>query len=243
MIYILAGMHRSGTSMFARYMHESGICMGNDFYRDETANKYGHFEDLDFLNLQRQELSSAFNGEDYLIFKPFRLSDQFIEKSKALFEKRIQEHGQNDWGWKDPRTTVFIKHWQKNAHEIRYIFLVRKPEAVINSLCKLLKTKWSFTEKTKYLNTYIYYNRQILNFAQNHEQHKFAILSFEKLIAEPENELQKLSKRIGFQFDPELFKKQFDGKIISPKQPVPYFFLRPQLNKAGWVYQSLSEYF
>ncbi|MCF8365876.1 MAG: sulfotransferase [Bacteroidales bacterium] len=243
MIYILTGMHRSGTSMFARFIHESGINMGGEFYRDETANKYGHYEDIDFLNLQRRELARAFKGEDYLVFKDFVLSNQFVSQAKELFEKRIDHHKGNDWGWKDPRTTVFLTHWQNINLDIRFIFMVRKPESVINSLCKLLKTKWSLAEKSKYLKTYIYYNQQILDFVSDPANKYVAIVSFEDLVMNPKTELEKLHKRIGFEFDPELFVQLFDGKVISGRQQIPWVLLRPQLQKARQVYLALSKYF
>lgn len=243
MIHILTGMHRSGTSMFSRFMHESGINMGSEFYRDETANKYGHYEDVDFLNLQRKELARAFNGEDYLVYKNFKLSDDFIEKSKKLFNTKTKLNKDADWGWKDPRTTVFVEHWLNIDPDIRFIFLVRKPESVINSLCRLLKTKRSIVEKTKYLNTYIYYNQRILDFIKNQSGKNWVLLSFEDLIANPSSEISKINKQFGLVLDAGLFSKYFDKKVISGSQQIPYLLLQPKLQKARLIHKTLSQYF
>jgi len=229
--------------MFARFMHESGINMGAEFYRDETANKYGHYEDVDFLDLQRKELARAFRGEDYLVYNNFIFSDGFIEQSKKLFEARIKLNKDADWGWKDPRTTVFVEHWLKIDADIRFIFLVRKPESVINSLCKLLKTKRSIVEKNKYLNTYIYYNQRILDFIKNQSDKNWVLLSFEDLIANPILELAKINKQFGLALDAGLFSRYFDEKVISESQQIPYLFLQPKLQKARLVHKALSQYF
>ena len=236
-------MHRSGTSMIARFLHASGVNMGTEFYHDETANKYGHYEDVDFLNLQRRELARAFNGEDYLVQEGFKLSDDFVEQSKNLINLKLKLNHRENWGWKDPRTTVFIEHWLKIEPEIRFIFIVRKPESVINSLCKLLKTKWSYHEKLKYLNTCIYYNQRILNFIKNPANKNWVLLSFEDLVRNPFTGLSKINKQFGLDLEASLFAKQYDEKVISKAQHIPYIFLQSKLQKARLIHKALSQYF
>lgn len=243
MTFILTGMHRSGTSMFARFMHESGINMGNDFYVDKTANKYGHYEDMDFLNLQRNELARQFNGEDYLVFKEFPQSLDFVKKSKQLYREKTASNSGEPWGWKDPRTTVFLHHWHAIDRDARFIFMVRKPEDVVNSLCRLLKTKWSHNQKSKYLKTYVFYNQQLLAFIKKHDMENMVVIGFDKLMAEPESTLQKAGKHVAFDFDAGLFKKLFDDKVISDPQGISYFFLQRQLQAARNIYARLSRYF
>lgn len=243
MTFILTGMHRSGTSMFARYMRESGINMGTDFYVDKTSNKYGHYEDMDFLNLQRNELARQFNGEYYLVYKEFPLSLDFVKNSKTLYSKKAGQNRSKPWGWKDPRTTVFLHHWHSLDRDARFIFMVRKPEDVVNSLCRLLKTKWSINRKSKYLKTYIYYNQQLLAFIRKHGMKNMAVICFENLMAEPEKTLLKVENRIGYDFDAGLFIKLFDDKAISDPQGISYLFLKEKLKAARTVYDQLSAYF
>lgn len=243
MTFILTGMHRSGTSMFARFMHESGIHMGEEFYRDESANKYGHYEDLDFLNLQRHELAQHFHGEDYLVTHEFSLSNNFIEKSKELYNiKKTKSQGKNR-GWKDPRTTLFLNHWRALDTEARFIFMVRKPESVLNSLCRLLKTKWSLSEKTKYLNSYIFYNQRIISFIQKYQGENMAVVGMEKLVSQPEPVLSGISQQVDFEFDPELFRQLFDGRVMSEPQGISYFLLKRKLAHANRIFGELSRYF
>ncbi len=243
MIYILAGMHRSGTSMFARFMHKSGINMGTDFYVDETANKFGHYEDLDFLNLQRNELSRQCHGEDYLIYDDFPVSLDFVRQSKQLIATKNNQNAGKPWGWKDPRTTVFLNHWHAINREAQYIFLVRKPTAVVNSLCRLLQTKRSVTEKSRYLKTYIFYNRELLLFHKKYRGKNMAVIGFDELIKNPKHTLEKASKKLYFDFDAGLFGKLFDNKVISDSQGISYLFLKKLLAQAEETYGELSVHF
>ena len=243
MIWILTGMHRSGTSMFARFMHESGINMGKDLYVDDTANKYGHFEDMDFLNLQRRELARLFRGEDYLVYRDFITGEDFVRESKQLFQTKNAINSGAHWGWKDPRTTIFLEYWKKIDPAINYIFMVREPEAVVNSLCRLLKTRQNQIQKRKYLLTYIYYNSKILRFLQGNSKQKTAVLSFEELTNDPEQKLGLLSKKLSYPFNMQLYADLFDKDVISADQSISYLFLMNLHKKAKAVHDRLKPYF
>ncbi|MCF8369929.1 MAG: sulfotransferase [Bacteroidales bacterium] len=243
MIWILTGMHRSGTSMFARFMHESGINMGHDFYVDDTANKYGHFEDLDFLNLQRSELARLFDGEDWLVYQDFEPGEDFVRKSDELLQAKKAINNTVRWGWKDPRTTIFLEHWKKIDPAINYIFMVREPEAVVNSLCRLLQTKHNPIQKRKYMLAYIYYNNRILRFLQENLQQKTAVLSFEELTNDPEQKLGLLSKKLSYPFNMQLYADLFDKDVISADQSISYLFLMNLHKKAKAVHDRLKPYF
>jgi hypothetical protein len=243
MAIILTGMHRSGTSMFARYMHESGICMGENFYIDTTANRYGHYEDMDFLNLQRKELSRHFKGEDWLVYSSFSLSDDFVEQAQLLFDQKAERNSGNPWGWKDPRTTLFLDFWQQTAPDTRFIFMVRHPDEVLNSLCRLLKTRWSQKEKSKYLQAYTHYNTALLNFARENRSRNMAFVSFTHLLDNPEKVLEKVNATINTSFDYRLFQQLFDVNAISSDAFIPSIFIGKQLDEARAVYGELKGYF
>ncbi|MBM3792208.1 MAG: hypothetical protein FJW35_17920, partial [Acidobacteria bacterium] len=66
LVVAVVGTHRSGTSMFARFSNDAGVCMGDRLFVDHHTNPQGHYEDMDFLELQRAELVRAC-GEDFLV--------------------------------------------------------------------------------------------------------------------------------------------------------------------------------
>ena len=97
-VVAVAGMHRSGTSLFSRFLNDSGVDLGDRLHVDLRTNPYGHYEDEDFLELQRGELARAFDGEDYLVAKDFELSSRFEDSARELLHRKHERHGEAAWG-------------------------------------------------------------------------------------------------------------------------------------------------
>jgi len=57
-ILVIAGMHRSGTSLLAALASEAGFDMGARLLAAGPGNPGGHFEDLDFLELHDAALAA-----------------------------------------------------------------------------------------------------------------------------------------------------------------------------------------
>ena len=83
-VVAVAGMHRSGTSLVSRFLHDSGINLGERLHVDLRTNPYGHYEDEEFLEFQRNELARAFDGEDYRVAGDFEPSPGFVAKAREL---------------------------------------------------------------------------------------------------------------------------------------------------------------
>lgn len=66
---IVAGFHRSGTSLVCQLLHRAGLFLGYDLLEAAFSNPHGHFEDTEVLNLHRQILAD--NGKTWLVSKPF----------------------------------------------------------------------------------------------------------------------------------------------------------------------------
>ena len=214
MILTLAGMHRSGTSMLARYLHHSGISMGRDLYEDRSTNPYGHYEDVDFLKLQREELARAFDGQDYLVHGDLTPSAGFLDGARRLLEARKAEYGARSWGWKDPRTTLFLEHWKQLEPELRVLGVVRDPRRVVASPCGRLHGYWSFRKKELFLKTCTHYNTMLADFAERHRD-SAVVLSLEALVENPGTTLELLSDALNHPFDATLFREQYDPGVIS----------------------------
>ena len=50
-VLIVAGMHRSGTSVIAQWLQRCGLCLGENLLGPAIGNNEGHFEDTDFVFL------------------------------------------------------------------------------------------------------------------------------------------------------------------------------------------------
>ena len=54
-----------------------------------------------------------------------------LEDAQSLLEKSA---GQSPWGWKDPRSALFLEQWLRLAPDAKFVFVYRQPTQVIHSL-------------------------------------------------------------------------------------------------------------
>ena len=238
MIVAVAGMHRSGTSMFARYLHRAGIAMGERFYEDRRTNPYGHYEDEEFLALQAREVAARCGGEDYLVTADFTPSEEFHAAGAALVAARRAQHGDRPWGWKDPRTTLFLPSWRALADDLHVVAMLRPPDRVVNSLCARLHGYWSPRKKDLFLATYTHYNRKLLAF-HDADPARISIVDLERLIADPEPVLAALSGRLPLPLDPALFRDSYDPAAMSRVRRAALFLNRRGRRAAEQVHAEL----
>jgi len=238
MIVAVAGMHRSGTSMFAGYLHAVGIDMGEELYVDRSTNPYGHYEDLDFLGLQRHELARAFGGEDYLVTDAFTPSAEFLARARRLLESRRARHGDAPWGWKDPRTTLFLDVWRRLAADLHVVGMLRPPRRVVSSLCARLGAYHSVPRMQLFLRTYTHYNRQLLAHLERHPE-RVSVVAVERLVADPEPVLARLGEALGHRCPVEPFRATYDPEVMSQVRPAILWLNRRALREAEAVHAEL----
>lgn len=127
----LTGMHRSGTSLMSSYFEQCGINMGETMVGAMRGNTRGHFEDTDFLQLHDNILKDnhchMYSPKNHLSISDVRKkqANKIITKKQANFK---------NFGWKDPRTTLFLDLWSDTLPDCKFILLYREPFSVIDSL-------------------------------------------------------------------------------------------------------------
>lgn len=124
---LIVGMHRSGTSLTAEFLHRNGLSLGEDFVG--TAGEL--FEDRDFVDLHEQILRR--HGISYGGFadlEKLALDDRDLELLRALVAAKSDEQ----WGFKDPRTCLFLPAYEQLVPDGIYIFLFRGWRQVVQSL-------------------------------------------------------------------------------------------------------------
>ena len=77
---IIAGMHRSGTSLAASLLQSAGLDVGERLMEGNWSNPRGHFEDLDFVKDRLLHVSAQVVG-------PGEVRDILFRNA---FEKPIQ---------------------------------------------------------------------------------------------------------------------------------------------------------
>lgn len=233
----VCGMHRSGTSLFARFLHVSGVDMGERLHVDLRTNPYGHYEDEDFLTLQRQELARAFGGEDYRVAEPFEPSERFRSEARALLERRSGTTTR--WGWKDPRTTLFLDHWLEELPGLQVVALLREPRGVLDSLARRTRSTWSPRRKGHLLRVYAHHNEELARVARRVPE-RLRIVPLEPLIARPEPFLAELSAFLGLSLEPARFRELFDPGAMDRSRRAGVLFNRADLARAREAHRVLS---
>jgi len=130
---VITGMHRSGTSLLASLFAGAGVNVGSRLMGASRGNDRGHWEDLDFYEFHARALEAngvgpeGFACADELLVPPAMRDDAArVVAGKAA--------AQAPWGWKDPRTTLFLDFWQSLLPEAAYVFVFRSPWEVADSL-------------------------------------------------------------------------------------------------------------
>jgi len=129
---VICGMHRSGTSLVAGALQKAGLFLGYEVSGPSRGNPRGHFEDQDFFRLHEEMLAAA--GETC-----FTAEDDFAPPTNAELEHRARamiaaRETVPLWGWKDPRTCLFLGFWEPLLPDARFLFLYRHPVEVVLSL-------------------------------------------------------------------------------------------------------------
>ena len=140
---MVVGMHRSGTSLIANWLQRCGLQVGEKLAGPNIGNVDGHFEDVEFLRMHEEILVSNDLDPTGLVYdKEIDVNVYQREKLKSVIKVKNQRYKQ--WGWKEPRTCLFLKLYRELLPGSKYLVIVRDYPAVVNSL---LKRDFTFVDK------------------------------------------------------------------------------------------------
>lgn len=169
-VLLITGMHRSGTSLITRLLCKSGLNVGKKLIGAHTGNMHGHYEDYDFYNFHENILKR--NGLNHLVQQPLTnesITSEDENHAKQLIAKRSHYAL---WGWKDPRTALFLDFWHDVYPDLKFIFIYRHPVDVVLSLLRRgIKLDISVLENQLVgFQSWYVYNQSILNFYKQHPE-------------------------------------------------------------------------
>jgi len=229
---VVAGMHRSGTSLVASILSSLGVDMGERQLAADRHNPRGYFEDLDFLTLNREMLRAAAASDDgghpdWGWTESERLDrDRFAawrERAARLVGEHAVAPGGALWGWKDPRSTLLLDFWDPLLAGARYVLVYRFPWEVADSMQRLGAEV--FLRRPDYAwRIWAFYNRHLLDFHRRHSGRSL-LVSTDAVRRAPERLLALLEERLGLDpararaeeiVDPELFRSlAADDPLVS----------------------------
>jgi len=123
-------MHRSGTSVLSQWLYNCGLHLGDRLLGPAIGNAEGHFEDMDFLQYHEEILGE--NAFGYVHAPISALSVYQKEKLRSVIS--FKNTLQREWGWKEPRTCLFLDHYQALIPNAYYLIIIRNYGETVSSL-------------------------------------------------------------------------------------------------------------
>lgn len=160
---VVLGMHRSGTSLATSLLQSAGLRIGERLMEGNSSNPKGHFENLDFYEFHQRVLQSQnISPEGWTLQKEIEVEDLYIDEAHRLIETNRSEPV---WGWKDPRTVLFLEFWAALLPQAKFVIVYRSPWEVVDSLYR--RGDELFRQQPNLaLKFWLHYNRKILSFHQ-----------------------------------------------------------------------------
>ena len=146
-VFVLLGMHRSGTSLTMSVLQSLGIDCGAALIPAGRGNVAGFWENREIVAVQ-EELLTAMDRVWHGPRGTFPLPGNWLQSPAAARAKKrlvgIVEKGISEsdgiWGFKDPRTCRLLPLWREVFRETDvepvFILSVRHPSAVSASLAR-----------------------------------------------------------------------------------------------------------
>jgi GT2 family glycosyltransferase len=188
---VIVGMHRSGTSLVASLLHSAGLHLGDKLSPAGPGNPEGLFEDLEFVDLHSAALRSR--GLDPDGWEETAVLDTVPAAYAATARDLVSARsGLPLWGWKDPRTTLFLPFWERLLPAARFVFVYRAPWEVVDSLYRRGDPTFQ-REPELAVRLWAHYNRIILD-ALPRLRGRAALFSLEDVVAAPEAVVERINQ-------------------------------------------------
>jgi hypothetical protein len=216
MIYVVLGMHKSGTTLVSETLHESGISMGEfSDIRQGIGYDEGHkYERRQTQQINRQILHGVLKAPfDLFSFRSRagrldaagyvinddaaalvdvrelerRLSSQSHRRQMDDLVARLQSH-HSDWGFKDPRTCLTYPLWASSLPEHRLILVYRHFDALLRRMLNLRRHKIPVINSAR---TYAILQGWLVSnlYLIQYAKHgsvPFILLNYERFMSQPE---------------------------------------------------------
>jgi hypothetical protein len=267
-VLIIAGMHRSGTSLVTQWLQRCGLSIGKTLFPADVGNLDGHFEDTDFLDIHRRFLKSRYCPDTGFIYDHIpALSHQEKKELKALITAKDQQHGQ--WGWKDPRTCLFLETYHELIPSACYLFIIRDFRATVNSMLAreykvhikkfntkkgLSRLKWVlFKKKTieemyvlnaeNFLRIWIHYYEQIIQAIRKLPRGRCFFVRFTSLIQDDTDTFDHLTNQWEFLLNHIPFNQVYKKELLSEVRDVEeYIADKTLIEKAKGLEKEFAHY-
>lgn len=236
---IITGMHRSGTSLTAGYLHACGLHLGDDLLPADFGNPRGYYEDTEILEFHRSILRH--NGTSLFPTRrnlPLETTDEDRQVARGILAAR---ETRGAWGWKEPRTVLLLDFWHELLPQAAYLLLFRHPLAVLDSLIRRGDVEIR-RRRVLGLRSWLAYNELLLDFALRNRPHCL-VVDIDAVIRAPSALLTGLEARFGLRLAPAPFDTVFSPNELLQDPPAPprrlRWFFRDDIQQSLVLYERL----
>ncbi|MBA1288777.1 glycosyltransferase [Pseudomonas japonica] len=199
-VFVVLGMHRSGTSAITRGLQVLGIALGDRLMPQASGNnEKGFWEDVDINRLNIELLNYLNDDWDCLV----PLSRAQLQRPEVdAFRLRAVELIRNKikfvdvYGMKDPRISRLLPFWQSVfTHlgiSVSYIIACRNPMSVVRSL----QARDGFPLEKGY-QLWLEYSLASLRDTVGEAR---VVVDYDRLMESPASELNRIAQRLGLEF-------------------------------------------
>ncbi len=194
MIYVILGMHKSGTSLVSQILHLSGINMEDDVDETKGYDEGNHFERISAKELNKELLGcGSAHSLNVILRRPIRVTPDHRRKVWAIIQSCNERY--RDWGFKDPRTCLTYSVWDQELPPRKIIVVYRKFEEVLQHYTRTKWRKINLLYPRKALRGWMHYNSQIIAHLKK-TKYPWIVISYNELMASNE-EFKRLSDFVG----------------------------------------------
>ncbi len=160
-IIVITGMPRSGTSFTASLLKSAGLNIGQKLMAPGHGNIRGFFEDLDIVGFHEAVFRSQhIHPVGWTLRDDITVREPYLTEASELINRHTDDAV---WGWKDPRTTLFLNFWARQLPEARFLLLYRAPWEVVDSIYR--RGDEIFVEQPELaIKVWMHYNQKLIEF-------------------------------------------------------------------------------
>lgn len=262
-------MHRSGTSLITNWLNRCGLQIGERLEAGNAGNIDGHFEDVEFLKLHEEILNNnSLDISGLVDAKKIELSQYQLGKLESIINIKQQLYEQ--WGWKDPRTCLFLETYSKLLPEAKYLVIMRDHRSVLNSLLKrdfadvdkkymargyFQRLIWTHFRRERrleqfyidhaetFLKVWINYTEEILKTLKKLPADDYLVINYELLLEKDEQVIDFLKDKWNFNLSYFDFSKIYkDGRMSIPNNIERFVATKTLLIKAQYLQLRLNHF-
>lgn len=206
---IVVGMHRSGTSFVASLLHAAGVDMGSRLMPPARGNERGHFENMDFVEFHMRELRlTGHDDAGWAALATLKLPEDAASEAHEIIKTSARSAA---WGWKDPRTTLFLDFWASIVPDANYLYIYREPTEVIDSLYRRGDESIQLSPELA-ARAYLIHNEMMLRDAREHRERSI-IANVSAIARDPEQFLMAVAEKFDVALNAHA-PSPFEGELM-----------------------------